>query len=300
MSKLKNIKNFIVTKFEFPIIVVLAFILNACGDPVVEIDSSQYEPKISVEAFIYAGETVNDIKLSRNFRIGEKVVLDDLKLSPSANSVVVSINDIPLEYDAVKKVYFNNQMLIDYDKDYTLKVTAVVEGKSISATSTTHTPAKGFALVGNDLGTYKYRQSDVHILYMPSPGTDFYAFSFLADTASTENFIYNNPLQPNMSPKDVEDNFNSYYFQAKYETNMNSYLPGPFDYQVKYYDAWFYSTYTTVVYAGDDNFRYYIFTAKNVQEFDGNFHEPKVIFTGDAMGVFASAIRDTVTFRIIP
>ncbi|MFH0736637.1 MAG: hypothetical protein V1773_00810 [bacterium] len=300
MFKLKKIKTFINNKFGLLVIFILPFLISACGDPVVEIDSSQYEPKISVEAFLFAGETVNSIKISRNFRIGEQVSLDDLKLTPQNNSVVVTINDIPLEYDAVNKVYYNNQILIDYDKIYTLKVSAVVEGKSISTTSTTHSPSRGFGIEADDLGTIKYRQADIHILYTPSPGTDFYAFSILADTASTANFIYNNPVEPNLNPKDVEDNFNQFFFQAYYVTNINSYIPGPYDYKVQYYDAWFYSSYTAIAYAGDENFRYYIFTAKNVQEFDGNFHEPKVIFDGDGVGVFASAIRDTVRFRIIP
>jgi hypothetical protein len=36
-----------------------------------------------------------------------------------------------------------------------------------------------------------------------------------------------------------------------------------------------------------------------VKEFDGNFHEPVQIFTGDGIGVFASAVRDTVVFNIV-
>jgi len=31
---------------------------------------------------------------------------------------------------------------------------------------------------------------------------------------------------------------------------------------------------------------------------DGNFHEPYPIFEGDGIGVFASAIRETVKFKI--
>jgi hypothetical protein len=53
-----------------------------------------------------------------------------------------------------------------------------------------------------------------------------------------------------------------------------------------------------IVYAADENYRLFSLSYKNVQEFDGNFHEPKVTLQGDGIGVFASMIADTVYFKV--
>ena len=57
-------------------------------------------------------------------------------------------------------------------------------------------------------------------------------------------------------------------------------------------------TYRAVVYACDENFRLFLLTYDSVQEFDGNFHEPIMNFTGDGIGVFGSCIADTVYFKV--
>jgi hypothetical protein len=54
------------------------------------------------------------------------------------------------------------------------------------------------------------------------------------------------------------------------------------------------------VYAGDNNFKDYVLTVSNVQQPDGNFIEPRMYLTGDGIGIFGSAIRDTVTFNLVP
>ena len=70
--------------------------------------------------------------------------------------------------------------------------------------------------------------------------------------------------------------------------------------QVSGFDTWFYANYRVIVYGGDKNFKDYFITAGRVQQFDGNFIEPEFHLTGDGIGVFGSAVRDTVTFSIIP
>jgi hypothetical protein len=282
------------------ILILISLVFAGCGDPSIEVDDSQYKPKIVVEGYLFAGETVRDIKISRNFKIGEKVTIEGLRLDPVNNNVTVTLNDIPLNYDTVTKSYYNNNILVDYNKTYTIKISAVINGENVVAQSTTTTPAKGFKLLNKDLGNVRYNSEDGKFFYQASPGTSFYAFSFLADSASTDNFIYDNTLYPGLKPKDVQDNMNAYFYQAIFITDINSYLTTPFSYTIQPFDAWFYSKYRVIAYAGDQNFRSYVFTAKNVQEFDGNFHEPKILFVGDGIGVFASAIRDTATFTLIP
>lgn len=284
----------------------LAFIIFAvaalvgCGDPNVEIDDSQYQPKIVVEGYLFAGETVKDIKISRNFRIGEKVTIEGLRLDPVTNNVIITLNDIPLSFDPITKSYYNNNIFVEYNKTYTIIISAVINGTSVTAKSVTTTPAKGFKLVNKDLGTIRYNIDEGKFYYYSSPGTNFYAFSFLADSASVNNFIYDNTLYPGLKPKEVQDNMNMFYYQGIFITDINSYQTTTFTYKLQPFDAWFYSKYRVIAYAGDQNFRSYVFTAKNVQEFDGNFHEPKILFVGDGIGVFASAIRDTATFTLVP
>jgi hypothetical protein len=133
-----------------------------------------------------------------------------------------------------------------------------------------------------------------------SPGTDFYGFSIVPEVATAENYIYENPYEPNVDPEDVEDNLNAYKFQFAFLINVDSYGVDTMAYKVRPLDYWFYTNYTVIAYAGDRNFRNYVMTAKNVQEFDGNFHEPVIHFEGDGIGIFGSAVKDTLTFSIIP
>ncbi len=282
------------------LLIFITLIITGCGDPAIEVDDSQYQPKIVVEGYLFAGETVKEIKIARNFKIGEQVTIEGLRLDPVNNNVIVTLNDIPLTFDPTSKSYYNNNIIVEFNKQYTIKITAVINGVNVSAQSTTTTPAEGFRLLNKDLGNIAYNSEEGKFFYQASPGTSFYAFSFLADSASTDNFIYDNTFYPGLKPKDVKDNMNAYYYQGVFITDINSYQTTPFSYTIQPFDAWFYSKYRVIAYAGDQNFRSYVFTAKNVQEFDGNFHEPKILFVGDGIGVFASAIRDTASFTLVP
>lgn len=289
----------LIKKFNL-ILIVLIPLLVACGDPTIEVDNNQYKPKIVIEGYLFAGETVKDIKISRNFKIGEKVTVEGLRLDPVSNNLTVTLNDIPLYFDPITKSYFNNNIVVDYNKSYTIKVTAEINGQPVSTQSTTTTPNKGFKILNKNLGTLRYNVDEGSFQFYASPGISFYAFSFIADSASYDNFIYDNILYPGLKKKDVQENLNRFYYQSGFITDINSYQTTPFNYKIQAFDTWFYSKYRVIAYAGDVNFRYYVFTAKNVQEFDGNFHEPKILFIGDGIGVFASAIRDTATVTIIP
>ena len=141
-------------------------------------------------------------------------------------------------------------------------------------------------------------QSTLKIDFKTSPGTDLYIFSIIADSASIKNFIYNNPYFPNIDTADVRDDYNSFRYQLNSVSDIDSYSGKIYSYIFNGYDTWFYGPYTVTVYAGDKNMRYYLATATQVQEMDGNFHEPMQIFEGDGIGVVASAIREAVKFGI--
>ena len=282
------------------IIVFTAVFLSSCGDPLVEIENVKYEPKITVEAYLYPGEEVNNIKLLSNFPLETTIDSANLILTPNKNFVVATINGIPLLYDEVKKHYYNNSLIIEHAKKYKLEVNAVINGKQLYTESETETPKEGFKIIEKNLGDVKYIQQKAEIKFNPAPGTGFYAFSVRAENATVDNFIYNNPFIPNLERKDIEENFNDYLYQLNLIININS-TPGTvIDYEVLELDTWFYTNYKVIVYGGDENFKDYVLTVNRVQQPDGNFIEPAFHFKGDGIGIFGSAVKDTVTFNLIP
>ena len=277
----------------------LMLLFIRCGDPDVDITTAKYEPKISVEAYLFCGETVKNIRLTRNFELGKQIDVNKLYLTPISNDVTVTLNGVPLLFNDNNKTYYNDQITVEYGKSYEIDISATIDGKQLYTTSKTTTPQKGFSILQHDLGTAEFKNQSLKIDFKTSPGTDLYIFSFIADTATLGNFIYENPLFPNIDSSEVADNFNTYRYQYSMITDIDSYSGQNYSYKLQSFDFWFYSTYKVTAYAGDRNFRYYLLTAPDVKEFDGNFHEPIQIFDGDGIGVFASAIRETITFRIV-
>jgi hypothetical protein len=291
--------RFFMKKINIIILALSSIIFMECGRPGVNINDAGYEPKIAVEGYLYCGETIKDIRLSRNYAIGVPIDSSSLYLTPSGNNVIITINGVPLYFDQSTNTYFNRQVTVDFNKTYTLAVSAIVDGQNLQTTSTTTTPQKGFAVFNNNLGQFTYDGNPITVNFKTSPGTDFYVFSIVPDTASTANFIYNNVLRKNIDSSDVVSNFNDFKFRDGILDNINSNAGIDYSFTLQLQDTWFYSSYTIIAYAGDTNFKDYFLTAPNVEEFDGNFHEPIQIFTGAGIGVFASAIRDTVKFSIV-
>jgi len=280
------------------IVLTLIFITTACGDPVVELEND-YEPKIAVSAYIYPEKRVENIRVMKNFQLSGDIDSSSIILTPFTNNVNISINDVPLNFDLKTFSYYTDNLQIDYNKEYTLKISAVVDGKQLYTESKTVTPQKGFEVTVKDLGEIKYREISPTIKFTVSPGTGFYAFSINALEASVDNFIFDNPYEPNIKPEDLEDRLNFYKFQMNMVLNLNLAPNNIYEYEISGLDTWFYGNYEVVVYAGNKNMEDFVLTAGNVQEFDGNFHEPRMYFEGDGIGVFAGAIADTVKFKLV-
>jgi len=283
---------------------ILLFILGlvllaACGDPAVDVLTVEYEAKIAVEGYVYPGEQIKDIILTRNFRLEQPIDTSKIILFPAENEVVATINGTPLMFDPISLTYYSN-ITAEYNTSYELVVKAKIDGRELETSSVTTTPAPGFDLVQNNLGDVVYRSQPLTFGFSTSPGTDFYTFSIRADNPTLDNFIYDNPYIPNLERKDVEDAFNDYRYQYNLLLNVDSYSAAPIGYEILGLDTWFYTSYTVIVYAGDRNFKDYLLTAKDVQQPDGNFVEPKFHFSGDGIGIFGSAIRDTLTFNLLP
>ena len=281
------------------ILALAVFVFTNCGDPDVNITGSQYEPKITVEAYLFCGEAVKNIRLTRNFELGKQINMDQLYLGPQSNNVKVTLNDIQLYFDENNKTYYNNNIIVDYGKSYKIKISAEIDGKQLFTTSETTTPIKGFSVLEHELGTAEYNNQSFKIDFKTSPGTDIYIFSIIADTANLGNFIFDNKLFPDIDTSQIVDQFNDYRYQYNMISGIDSFSGQDYSYTIQPYQLWFYSSYTVTAYAGDENFKFYLVTAPDVQEFDGNFHEPIQIFEGDGIGVFASAIKETVKFAIV-
>jgi hypothetical protein len=279
-------------------LVLSSIIFMECGRSGVNINAAAYEPKIAVDGYLYPGETIKNFLLTRNFALGVPINANSLYLTPSGNNVTITINGVPLNFDQQTNTYYNSQITVDYNKTYTLEVSASIDGQNLQTSSTTTTPQKGFAILNNNLGQFTYDGAPITVNFKASPGTDFYVFSILPDTANTGNFIYNNILRSGIDSSDVANNFDEYKYRSEYLDNINSNAGIDYSLTLQPQDTWFYSTYTIIAYAGDTNFKDYFLTAPSVEEFDGNFHEPIQIFNGDGIGVFASAIRYTVKFSI--
>jgi hypothetical protein len=281
-------------------ILITPLLFVMCGNPDVDVNGVGYEAKIVVDGYLYANEPVHNIKIMRNIPIGSSINVNTLYLSPSTTSVNATINGSALQFDPVTKTYYNNDLVVECGQSYTLNISAVIDGKQLNTQSTTTVPLTGFKLLNNlNLGNIKYNHDQIILKFNPSPNSSVYLFSYLINSATINNFIYNNPYVTNISSNDVSQNWYDYVNQYDIVTNISPDINNEYSYNVEDYKFWFYGQYTITAYAGDKNFKDFVLSASNVEEFDGNFHEPVVDFQGDGIGVFASAIKDTLTFRLI-
>jgi hypothetical protein len=289
---------------------ILIFGLIACGEGTVDICENTYEPKIVVEGYLYPGQKVENIRVTRN------VILNT---TPDPLSIFLTTADVRLvdlstniEYHLtfnLKKLSFEyngNDLLIGYDKSYQLKISATFDGINLSTSSITHTPKSGFRIKDSlsEIQSLFYREKgsdgnvkNFSIAFTPSFGTEFYAFSIVALDASDSTFNYDNAYV-NIKHEDVIKGLDQLKYQLRWLQNINS-SGNEIKYNLDWIHFWFYGDYRVVVYAGDDNYRNFLITYKTVQEFDGNFHEPNMKLEGDGIGVFASVIADTVYLRVM-
>lgn len=299
-------------KLIFSILAISVFIssLFSCGEGTVEIGSNTYEPKIVIEGYLYPGQKIQNIKITRNVPLNTNVDPINLVL----NNAEVKLID--LQTGKEFKLTFNSQKLffeyngtdlsIGFDKSYKLVVTASIDGKVLTANSITRIPKSGFRIIDEltTSQTIAYREQNsgggiknITLAFSPSSGTDFYFFSIVALNASDSSFIYNNPYI-SMKTEDVKKELDRYKYQMRWLQNINS-LGTLIKYDLDWINFWFYGNYRIIVYACDENFRLYVQTYKNVQEFDGNFHEPRINILGEGIGIFGSAIADTVYVKVI-
>ncbi len=292
------------------VIIIFSLLFISCGDNSVQIGPDIYSPKIVIEGYLIPEKKVENIRITRNFPLNTTPNPYTLILS-TANVRIIDLQknkEYKLSYNPQKYSYEYNgsDLFIDYNKSYKLIVTAYVDDRKLEASSITITPEKGFKIIKEEciLDSMKYREKDnsgniknFEIVFTPSIGTEFYLFSIVALEADTANFIFDNPYF-NVDMKDLKKYFDYYKYQLKWLQNINSSVTR-INYKVDWLDTWFYGKYRIIVYAGDNNFRKFILTYRNVQEIDGNFHDPEMNIDRDGIGVFGSYIADTLYFKVL-
>lgn len=290
------------------LITLFTIALFSCGESVVELEDT-FEPKLVIEAFIFPNQKISNIKITRNFPLNTTPKPQDLIVRNAKVSItdLMTLKECNLTFNSKTLTYEYNaeDFKIEYDREYQLKVEGNSYGKDIIVLATTKTPKKGFSIIKEKTvnGSLSYRQKDENglvknlpLVFNISKGTSFYPVSIVSLDASEQNFIYDNAYRE-VKKDDLLKDLDNYKYRQRLIFNVNS-NGDIYEYDITWTSIWFYGKYRMVVYAADENYRQFSLSYKNVQEFDGNFHEPKVILQGDGIGVFASMIADTVYFSI--
>ena len=301
-------------KIYISILLVLATMWG-CGKVSVNVDQDTYNPKIVVEGYLYPGQQSAHVQLTRNYGLNmeidlSKIVISDatVTLSDMANGTTYGLqyNAASLSYE-----YPGSDLLVEYNHTYRLDVQASIDGTALSASAVTTTPENGFSIDKNasKLGTLNYTdalESDTkfNLKFHRSPTIDSYITSIVALDASLNNFIEDNIF--GIDKEDIDDPGDAdelkWYNFLKNQSQWTMTELGQSDdlssIDIEWFSTWFYGRYRVIMYCADVNMTEYFLTHNQIMEEDGNLLEPKFHFEGDAIGVFGSAIADTVYFNV--
>jgi hypothetical protein len=297
----------------FSIICILSsLVLLSCGKTSVAIDDRTFEPKIVITGYLYADQPVRNIQITRNFPVGSTVNKNEIAL-PEAH---VSLTDISsgtvyeLTYNSRSFAfeYQDDELKIGYGKSYRLDVSATFDGFELQAYSTTSVPEKGLQIdfENSVYGDLYYRETDEkgniiqpQVAYKQSENSAFFLLSISALDASIESFIYENPFGFDIKDALEDDaEIENFQYQSRWTRPENQ--NGGFSIlEYSWFQIWFYGAYRLVLYAGDENFYHFYATHRTVQSVDGNLHEPIFHIKGDGIGVFGSAVIDTLSLNIL-
>ncbi len=291
-------------------LVMLVMLLVHCGETPINIDERTYVPKIVVEGYLFPDQPVKNIRITRNFPLNREIELAQIIIDDAA----VTLTDVQqgivyrLRYNPENFAYDypGTDLSIDFAHAYRLEVAATIDNQPLRTASTTTVPDRGFEIIPEKsrLLPLQYRQKDNQghlqsfvVAFYRSPNTTFYVLSMQAMEASSDNFITANPYGVQIDEVDEEMlqelAHQSRWVEVVIEGTMAHYL------EVPWLLIWFYGRYQAILYAGDKNFKDYFLTHNRIQDLDGNLYEPKFHFEGDGIGVFGSAIADTIYFEVI-
>lgn len=289
-------------------------LLYSCGKGIIETGEQNYEPKIVLEGYLIPTQDVQEIKITRNIPVNTPVNRSELILQDATVKLTCLEDSSTYFFDYSPSVpgfhYYKKDLKIDYGKEYRIDVDAVIDGKALHAQATTRVPAAGLSIIEEaSTDSIKYLDFDQtgtltkpKIVFARSPQTDFYSFSIAATEADSSSFIYppENPyLYGEVSAKEVQKNLLDYIYSADFIFNTPT-ESGLETHELDWFHFRFYGGYKIIISAGDQNMKDYMLTYKRVYENDGNLHEPVFHVQGDGIGVFGSAVNDTMYLRILP
>ena len=218
---------------------------------------------------------------------------------PGVNSVNVTINGTPLNYSPSRK-YYNDNIIVQHNGTYNLNVTAEINGKALSASSTTTVPPSGFEMIEENLGDIKFDvESPIFNFTRSIYDDESYSFSVVALNPDTLNYIQNHPFQGERDGKEILDELNELAHNLDLFIDFSNVSENLISLSIGMENTNFYTSYRVVGYASDKNYKDFVLTGLNVQTTDGNFFEPVFHIEGDGIGYFGSGIADTLYFNIV-
>ena len=285
-----------------------------CGEGNFVLSNDSYEPKIVIEGFLQPGAGVERIHIWRNFP--PDADMRELDLVPDDIRATILDEDSGVEYvlsfhpgQTLADVYFHytqDDLFIEPGRSYTLEVRAPVEGRELHAWATTRVPSPGFRIVGVNHESLPYRPLDeegrpinfeVEIERNPDSRLYLATVRALPETADTTHFVYDNPFTDE-SPQDVLDDLADFAYHYDWIQNVPL-EPGRSTIELFWFFFWFYGEYEIVVHAADLNYQHFLQTFDDVQEEDGNFHEPEFEIEGDGIGVFGAVLTDRIRVEVV-
>ncbi|MCC7429961.1 DUF4249 family protein, partial [bacterium] len=189
-------------------LIFLSVVIFACGEPTVEIGENNYSPKIVVEGYLFPNRQVENIRISRNIPLNSNAAIK--RDSLIIKNATVKINGVQLNFNENKKSYEADETALQIfeGETYKLEVTAKIDGKELSTTSTTKVPQRNgskFEILSINFDSLFYRERDANgelksfeITFNPVLNAEngFYALGLAALDADSSNisetFIFDN------------------------------------------------------------------------------------------------------------
>ncbi len=296
--------------FILSICSVMVILFLACGKGIVEVTNKSYERRIVVSGLLLAGHPVENIQVSRNFRLDQNLNETPILLAEADVRLIDEDENIsyPLtfvdspRFEDAGFAYLGNDLVIRKGGTYSLEVRAAVEEEEIFVRARTTVPVDGFEIVDIRPNRIRYRERDEtddviipEVTIERSPGTTFYLLTAIPLDMSVDSFIYDNPFDDE-NPRSID--LTDYDYQYEWIQNTPQ-AAGQSKMGLFWWDVWFYGRHEIVVYAADPNWAHFLQTFDDLKELDGNFHEPQFEFEGAGFGYFGSAIPDTTYFEIL-
>ena len=291
-------------------LLILLLLLIACGDPELDLDEIIYQPKIVVDAYLIVGQSVENIFIKRNYPVTGPESTNQFYIT----NATVRITDVALSVTST--LTYTGNPIFSYSDDgtlgqvkantlYRIDVEAVIDGKQLITSSETLTPANGFTILDKTEITKKYpvntnerNNNRFEINFNLINGATTYIAVIKPLTANKETFI-NYPrnvyLESEIDKNDYLDEVGDIESVAVLDIKNDL---SDYSKDVEWDRFNFVSRYRIILYAADQNYKDYFFTADENKSDDGDYSQPIFHFTGDGIGVFGSASADTVYFNV--